>query len=64
MAHDGAFFAFRVGCRLGANNEGILLVGHAWNEDCYSEPLLFSKEWKDGSIQVGCNLELLSITHP
>ncbi len=36
------------------------LVGRARNEDCYGEPLLFSKEREDCSIQLGCNLELLN----
>jgi hypothetical protein len=36
-------------------------VGCARNEDCYGEPLLFNKEPQDGSIQVGCNPELLPI---
>src|ERR1700730_9647186 len=36
-------------------------VFRARNEDCYSEPLLFSKKRQDCSIQVGCNLELLPI---
>src|ERR1700680_3895868 len=39
-------------------------VGRARNEDCYGEPLLFSKEREDCSIQVGCNLELLPINQP
>jgi hypothetical protein len=39
-------------------------IGRARNEDCYGEPLLFSKEREDCSIQVGCNLELLPINQP
>jgi hypothetical protein len=39
----------------------LLLVGHAWNEDCYGELLLFTKEWQDCGIQMGGNLELLPI---
>jgi hypothetical protein len=36
-------------------------VGRARNENCYCEPFLFNKERQDCSVQVGCNLELLSL---
>jgi hypothetical protein len=43
-------------------DEGVLLVGQAWNENCNSEPPLFNQEGENRRVQIGCNLELLSIS--